>query len=194
MLKSLWTRVGAVVTPILFLIPVLALLGFVEGGKHAMTRLDGLQAGHEKIDHLVGLMTQAAPLLKTIHETVFLVYGALVLMALVIMTVRIMRRRGRPVTISYDGGVIISGPSGLSILDLSQLNNVPHASICGGRGRCGTCLVAVQQQNGLLTPVHALEAQTLHHCPPFTPLNLALNVVCEFIGACHQFYSIYLYI
>ena len=34
-------------------------------------------------------------------------------------------------------------PRGLSVLEASLLNNIPHAHVCGGRGRCSTCRIRV---------------------------------------------------
>src|SRR5262249_8400982 len=38
-LKSIWTRIGAVVLPLLFALPIAALMGFSESGKQALARL-----------------------------------------------------------------------------------------------------------------------------------------------------------
>jgi hypothetical protein len=43
------------------------------------------------------------------------------------------RADGRQVTV----------PPGFSVLEASWLLGVPHASVCGGRGRCSTCRVRV---------------------------------------------------
>jgi adenylate cyclase len=34
-------------------------------------------------------------------------------------------------------------PKGLSVLEASLRNNVPHASVCGGRARCSTCRIRI---------------------------------------------------
>jgi len=45
------------------------------------------------------------------------------------------QRRKNDVSISYFQGPILDKPSGPTLLEFSILNNVPHASVCGGRGR-----------------------------------------------------------
>ena len=42
-----------------------------------------------------------------------------------------------------DGGLRANGRYGLSVLEISRLNDVPHAHVCSGRGRCGTCRVRI---------------------------------------------------
>lgn len=39
------------------------------------------------------------------------------------------------------------GPVGATLLEISRLRRVPHASVCGGRARCSTCRVRID--NGL---------------------------------------------
>ena len=34
-------------------------------------------------------------------------------------------------------------PTGLTILEMSRIAGIPHASVCGGRGRCSTCRVRI---------------------------------------------------
>jgi adenylate cyclase len=47
------------------------------------------------------------------------------------------------VTLSYPNGVTIRVPKGFSVLEASLRNNVPHASVCGGKARCSTCRIRV---------------------------------------------------
>lgn len=52
------------------------------------------------------------------------------------------KRRGR-FTVSYPSGQRVTVEKGVSILEASRIGNIPHASVCGGRGRCSTCRVRV---------------------------------------------------
>ena len=53
------------------------------------------------------------------------------------------------VTVSYPGRQVRI-PKGLSVLEASLRNNVPHASVCGGRARCSTCRVKVVSDRSAL--------------------------------------------
>ena len=44
---------------------------------------------------------------------------------------------------SYADRGVIQAPRGFSVLDISRMNRIPHASVCGGRARCSTCRVRV---------------------------------------------------
>ncbi len=49
-------------------------------------------------------------------------------------------RRGGMINLSHGNGKMVRVPKGLSVLEASLRNNVPHASVCGGRAQCSTCL------------------------------------------------------
>jgi len=71
-------------------------------------------------------------------------YGALVLFMLLARAARNQRDRRRlAVRITYPGGRVVAAPPGFSILEASRFAGIPHASACGGRGRCSTCRVEI---------------------------------------------------
>lgn len=47
------------------------------------------------------------------------------------------------VKVAYAGGPTVTSPPGQTLLEISRMFNVPHASVCGGRARCSTCRVRV---------------------------------------------------
>ncbi len=55
----------------------------------------------------------------------------------------LLRKRDQNITIDYLDGPTIKQPVGASLLEMSKLGRVPHASVCGGRGRCSTCRVRI---------------------------------------------------
>lgn len=50
----------------------------------------------------------------------------------------VQRRRG-VVRLTYPGGRRVNATPGMSVLEASRSAGIPHASLCGGRGRCSTC-------------------------------------------------------
>lgn len=52
-------------------------------------------------------------------------------------------RRKQAVAIDYSGQRTAHTEPGKSILEVSRTNGIPHAAVCGGRGRCSTCRVRV---------------------------------------------------
>jgi adenylate cyclase len=128
------------------LLPVLAILGFVNGGREAAA-LAGDPAVRAEL-----LWRGRAPLtvaeterLRTLREGTLTAYAALLGAVLVARGVRgvAQRRRGR-IRVVYPDNRRASVAVGLSVLEVSRLAGIPHASVCGGRGRCSTCRVRIQ--------------------------------------------------
>lgn len=67
-------------------------------------------------------------------------------------------RRGDMVAVRYKDGPSVSFPVGATLLDISRARKVPHASVCGGRGRCSTCRVRIL--SGLADQPPASEDET----------------------------------
>lgn len=160
-LKPIWSRIGALVLPFLFAVPIAALAGFAESGKEALERLAQDASWQAEIEANVAVLAQARLQLDQILQRVLVIYGGLLALAIGVLAVRIVRNRRQPVSIAYDQGLIASGARGLSILELSRLNDIPHAHVCSGRGRCATCRVRVERGAHLLTRQRTLERDTL---------------------------------
>ncbi|MBS0240847.1 MAG: 2Fe-2S iron-sulfur cluster binding domain-containing protein [Proteobacteria bacterium] len=65
------------------------------------------------------------------------------------------------VQIRYAGGPTVNVPIGPTLLEMSRLNKVPHASVCGGRARCSTCRVRIEEGAENLPPAVFPESVTL---------------------------------
>ncbi len=78
------------------------------------------------------------------QNTWLALYGAALAAVLAARAARAMaeRRRGT-VRLTYPGGRVVSVPIGFTVLEASRAARIPHASVCGGRGRCSTCRVGV---------------------------------------------------
>ena len=50
---------------------------------------------------------------------------------------------GGTIRIAYPGGRIVQVTPGFTVLEASRIAGIPHASVCGGRGRCSTCRVRI---------------------------------------------------
>jgi adenylate cyclase len=70
------------------------------------------------------------------------------------------RRRGL-INVAYPGGRVARVPLGYAVLDASRRAGIPHAAICGGRGRCTTCRIRVLRGVDTLPPPSASEQALL---------------------------------
>jgi adenylate cyclase len=160
-LKPIWKRIGGFVLPVLFAVPILALLGFAEAGREVLEKLANDTAWRAHVTENLRRVVAVTNPLDGFQNAVLLIYSALVLAAFGVFGSRLLRDRFAHVTIAYDGGLAAHGRRGLSILELSRLGDVPHAHVCSGRGRCGTCRVRIESGAGQLTPISESERATL---------------------------------
>jgi adenylate cyclase len=160
-LKPVWRRIGGFVLPVLFAVPILALLGFAQSGQEVLNRLDADPAWRAAILENVGNIAKATRELGNLQSNAILTWAVLVAIAFGILAARILRARMMPVQVDYDGGMRATGRHGLSVLEISLMNDVPHAHVCSGRGRCGTCRVRVEAGTPSLSAIDEQERSTL---------------------------------
>jgi len=146
---------------VLFAVPILALIGFAESGREVLEKLANDPAWRAHITANLDRVVAVTNLLDVFQKALLLVYGALVLMAFGVFGSRFLRDRFARVAVAYDAGLSAQGRRGLSILELSRLGDVPHAHVCSGRGRCGTCRVRVEAGAQSLSPKGDIERATL---------------------------------
>jgi adenylate cyclase len=172
-LKPVWKRVGGMILPVLFAVPILALLGFAESGREVLQKLTTDPAWREHITANLRRVVAVTDPLNAMQSRLLLGYALAVLAAFALLAARVLRDRLKRVTISYDGGFSAQGRSGLSVLELSRLNDVPHAHVCSGRGRCGTCRVRIDAGAASLSPMSGMERGTLTRVGAATGERLA---------------------
>jgi adenylate cyclase len=160
-LKPVWKRIGGMILPVLFAVPILALLGFAEAGREVLEKLSSDPAWREHITSNLRRVVAVTDPLNALQSRLLVGYAVVVLAAMAVLAARVLRDRLQHVTIAYDGGASAQGRRGLSILELSRLNHVPHAHVCSGRGRCGTCRVRIDAGAGSLSPMSEAERSTL---------------------------------
>ena len=160
-LRPVWPRLAPIVIPVLFAVPILALLGFAHAGDGVLARLANDAGWRALVQRVVEAQFEPGGDKQVIEAGVFLLYGGAVTLAVGIFAANILRRRSARVVVSYDGGLTAVGRVGMSVLDVSRANHIPHASVCGGRARCGTCRVIVPAAADLDPPADAKLA-TLH--------------------------------
>lgn len=135
-------------------IPLLALLGFYQGGR--IIRHNAADPAWRAIHATpieLGTSEERAQLLR-IRWIALASYGSLLLL---VLGARLLRsyweRSGKIVTVKYPGGMTVRVPLGLSILDASVLYSIPLAAVCGGKARCGTCrCLVIEGESNLPLP------------------------------------------
>jgi adenylate cyclase len=161
-LASWYRRARAALFALAVALPVSALAGFTVAGRQVAAQIEAPGA-REKLQAASRAPDAAAvSRLNTLHDRLLTTFLALLGLALLVPIVRSVRRAaGAKVEVTYRGGPVVRVPSGPTLLEISRMNDVPHASVCGGRARCSTCRVGVESGLADLMPPGSAEAMTL---------------------------------
>src|SRR6202035_1725829 len=89
---------------------------------------------------------------------------------------RIWQRRHGLVRIGYPDGRIVEVTPGTSVLEASRLAGIPHASVCGGRGRCSTCRIRVRGEMHSMDPPAEDEQLVLRRIRATSNVRLACQL------------------
>jgi adenylate cyclase len=177
-LRSWYPRVVPIFFALAVLLPVLALLGYVQAGREISDRIAGQSDWFDRV-----LVAANAPrgrdreLLRLVQDRLLLGFGATLGLVLLARGVRYGRQRRNRVRITYPGGVEVAAPRGMTVLEASRFAGIPHASVCGGRGRCSTCRVRIVRPLESLPPPKPAEVRVLERvgAPPNVRLACQLR-------------------
>jgi len=119
------------------LVPVLALLGMIEAGRQVAELAADPGWTGKAFANMTLPSPEAARALDEISKILARLFVAAVAAVLLARLVRRAwhRRRGL-VRIGYPDGRFVEVMPGTSVLEASRLAGIPHAHVCGGRGRC----------------------------------------------------------
>jgi adenylate cyclase len=179
-----WLRMKAFFTPAApyllaaaVLVPTLALLGFYQAGRSVIADSNDAEWRTDNLSQRqVGTVAQQQTL-DNIAD--YFLTGYLGLLGLVLLArgARLLNeRRGGMITLSYGNGRTVRVPKGLSVLEASLRNHVPHASVCGGRARCSTCRIRVIGDYGPLPEPSKREAFVLNRVGAADP---SIRLACQ---------------
>ena len=87
-----------------------------------------------------------------------------------------IQRKNQTITIEYNDGKAVNIAEGTTILEASHLGGIPHASICGGNGRCSTCRIRIIKGEELLAPPSSEEKRILTKIAAPPNVRLACQV------------------
>jgi adenylate cyclase len=166
-----WRELALIVA---VLVPVLSLLGTIAAGR-AVTALATDPAWRAAtFGGMRFPSADAVATLRSIASALIWFFGFAVAAVLAARAVRrLWQRRSGVIRISYPNGRAVDVIKGTSVLEASRLARIPHASICGGRGRCSTCRVRVRAAHPGLPPPGEEERRVLSRIGATANIRLA---------------------
>lgn len=178
MLKPWYARWQPILFAFALLLPTLAILGFGEGVLQ-VARMAHDPAFIAKVAHEYPHARSAADADTVDRLVVWLRLGFLAAL-LGVLGARVARgqwQRWRGVVrLTYPSGRIVVIAPGLSVLEASRLAGIPHASVCGGRGRCSTCRIRVVGAPGAVPPPSPEEVKVLERVAAAPDVRLACQL------------------
>jgi adenylate cyclase len=156
-----YPRLAAWLLAVALLLPATALAGFVAGGREvqALARTPGWTEALTRATHPPAPADAAA--LAGIRSTFLDVYLGALVAVLAARGVRSLWQHRRSIRITYPGSRVVTVPVGFTVLEASRTAGIPHASVCGGRGRCSTCRVRITSGREHLPPPREAEQRVL---------------------------------
>lgn len=165
-----YRRLAPFLLALAVLVPTLALAGFVVAGRGAAA-----QAAYQAAP----APTEVSPtdrFLADLQLALFWACGGVLVAGLGWFGLRALQRRaGAGIEIRYTAGPSLRVAPGPTLLDISRAFGVPHVSICGGRARCSTCRVRIEDAAELPPPTGA-EAATLERIRADPTVRLACQL------------------
>jgi adenylate cyclase len=144
------------------LVPAWALAGFLSAGREVELLLTD-PAWQEALWARVNLPGDEG--VAWVYETRDGLLALALIAILLIVATRLARllieRRKGSVVLSYPDGRQTRIRPGVTVLEASRLAGIPHASVCGGRGRCSTCRVRLGRGAETLPPASLEESRVL---------------------------------
>jgi adenylate cyclase len=172
-----YARVQPAALAIAVLVPVLSLLGAIEAGRQ-VAALAADPAWTREVFAQMRLPSRATlRSLDAIAQNLSYAFAGTVAAALLARLVRrLWQRRHGLIRIGYPDGRFIDVVRGTSVLEASRLAGIPHAHVCGGRGRCSTCRVRVRADIGSIDAPGETEHRVLRRIGAMANVRLACQL------------------
>lgn len=175
-LTTWWSKALPYMIGIAVFIPSFALAGlltegrriydiFVEGSQRAALMASYNWPSRESFDTL-----------RLIEDRMVQVFLALLVLTALTYGAQKMLRRRRSVRITYRHGPSVTAEKGMTLLEMSRANAIPHTALCGGKGRCTTCRVVIEDGGEALEPPVGAEARSLAAAKAPANMRLACQI------------------
>jgi len=177
--RTWYPRYMPVLLSLATLLPVLALLGFINAG---LDMRDLATLGPAVLPP--GVYDPAGSAAATASAEASAIANRLTMGYLAVLAGIFILRMARDwhssrfdsVRIVYPEGRTVSVPLGYSVLEASRWSGIPHASVCGGRGRCSTCRVEITAGGESLPPPTGDEQRLLKRIGAPPTVRLACQI------------------
>lgn len=166
-IKAWYQRVLPVMLGAAVLVPVLAYAGFAVAAREVRLIQDWKQPLTDE---------QYRQLLQLMDNSWWIYVGILGGIAAFHLLVQVRQKFKPTIRITYPGELKVASTEGATLLETSRANNIPHASVCGGRARCSTCRVRILEGHDHQPEPDEREAAVLRRVGATSNVRLACQL------------------
>ncbi|WP_424831289.1 adenylate/guanylate cyclase domain-containing protein [Ruegeria sp.] len=160
-LTQWWPKTVPYLIGVAVFIPSFALAGLLTEGRRLWADFSDEFLREQYIEHYNWPSPEAFQTMFGMTDNALTAFWlALALTAMTYLGRKLWRRR-HSVRVTYARGPEVVAEKGMTLLEISQANGIPHTALCGGKGRCTTCRVIVEDGGTNLPPPSDVEARSL---------------------------------
>ena len=159
------------------LVPALAYVGSFRMLAEAATWLDDSATLDRIYAANIAMDRADVAFLQALEAQAWISMAILLALTLLARQLRIWLQARRGLfRVSHSGGAQARALSGVSLLEALRNAGIPHAAVCGGRGRCTTCRVRIGEGFEQLPEPNELEARALARIKASPAVRLACQL------------------
>lgn len=180
--NEMYRKVAPVLLSLAVLVPTLSITGFIDGSRDNKQAIaQGIYTERGGDLSLGKTLFEIPPENRTAlrnagNRSQWIVIAIWVAIVIAYLIRSVLRRFRNRITIRYAAGPDLTLPPGPTLLEISRMCGVPHASVCGGRARCSTCRVRVTDSNQPLPEPGPAERKTLDRIGAPADVRLACQI------------------
>ncbi|MFO1169776.1 MAG: adenylate/guanylate cyclase domain-containing protein [Hyphomicrobiaceae bacterium] len=158
-------------------VPLLGLSGFVTAGREVADSLRETFEATRAHEQVAAPSAEVLATLKAIATAMVEIFIGLVTLAFGLVAARrLIAFLAQSFVVTYFAGPKVRSAPGPTLLEISRRKGIPHVSVCGGRGRCSTCRVHIDQGSDTLGIPNPVERRTLDRIGAGAGVRLACQI------------------
>ncbi|WP_037308487.1 adenylate/guanylate cyclase domain-containing protein [Ruegeria halocynthiae] len=156
-----WHKTVPYLIGVAVFIPSFALAGLLTEGRRIWSDFADPFLREQYIDHYNWPSPEAFQTMFSVKDNALMAFWTALGVSLSVFVIRKLWRRRHSVRIKYVEGPEVVAEKGMTLLEISQANGIPHTALCGGKGRCTTCRVIIEDGADQLPAPSETEARSL---------------------------------
>lgn len=180
--KRWYNRALPVISALAVLIPTLAIAGIISAGFRVLR----LAEDESWINYILKKINKVGDdYINFILGNEFIIITSVAGVVSAVLAIHgfkwIWKQKNSGINLAYRGmeldkRINLKVPRGHTVLAHLQENRIPHASVCGGRGRCSTCRIRIDESHENLPPLTQEETKILQRIGAEENVRLACQL------------------